>query len=244
MSEQPLGLAAATCKDSAVTGTSRRGFLVAGLGFVMTACSSTQEAVTQLPAPAWDLQPSPPPNAGTPNAPARPAVSFAGPVRPRTEWATGAPVPKLMDRMSPIRYITVHHDGMQPFHGEGLHAAAGRLDAIRRAHRAKHWGDIGYHYAVDRSGSIWEARPLRYQGAHVKNHNPGNVGIVVLGNFDQQRPTQAQIEALNNHVRMLMSVHRVSPRRLRTHLEWAATRCPGHYLQDYMVAARSNGYFG
>ncbi|MHC5115212.1 MAG: peptidoglycan recognition protein family protein [Planctomycetota bacterium] len=234
MSEPRLELAA----------TTRRGFLVAGLGFVMTACSKTQEAVTALPAPAWDLHATPTPAARSTRVTARPTVAFTGPVRPRTDWATGAPVPTLMDPMAPIRYITIHHDGMSPFHGDSAGAAGSRLDAIRRAHRSKHWGDIGYHYAVDRSGRVWEGRPLRYQGAHVKNHNPGNIGIVVLGNFDQQRPTQAQLEAVTNHVRGLMTVHRVSRRGLRTHLEWAPTRCPGRHLQEFMVAARSNGYFG
>ena len=30
--------------------------------------------------------------------------------------------------------------------------------------------DVGYHYAVDRAGRVWECRPLTWQGAHVRNH--------------------------------------------------------------------------
>ncbi|MCP3903458.1 MAG: N-acetylmuramoyl-L-alanine amidase [Planctomycetes bacterium] len=222
-----------------LTTATRRGFLLAGLGFVMTACSKTQEAVTMLPAPAWDMHPTPGPRLAQPV----PAAA-AGPVRSRAEWATGAPVPALMDPMAPIRHVTIHHDGMQPFHGSDDRAAEGRLDAIRRAHRSKDWGDIGYHFAVDRAGNVWEARPLRYQGAHVKNCNEGNIGIVVLGNFDRQRPTDTQVEALRGQTSMLMRVYGVPPRNLRTHQEWAATRCPGRHLQQYMVGARSNGWFG
>src|SRR5262249_47022704 len=55
------------------------------------------------------------------------------------------------------------------------------------------WGDIGYHFMIDRDGTIYEGRSLRYQGAHVSGHNPGKIGIAFLGDYTTQDNTRAQI---------------------------------------------------
>jgi hypothetical protein len=234
--------------------SSRRGFLLASLGVVLTGCSQvtrTSRLGHTLPSPAWDARPRPP--VPTDSGAAEPFESspgvarpprFAG-VRPRSEWAGGEPVPARMNAMRPIRYVTVHHDGMSPFYGNTEQDGKKRLELIRRAHRGKPepWGDIGYHFAVDRAGNVWECRPLNYQGAHVKYHNEGNIGVLALGNFDRQQPTEAQLSALRRHVAVLMKTFDVSSSRLRTHQEWAATACPGRNLQTYVDAARRGGVF-
>ncbi len=149
--------------------------------------------------------------------------------------------------MSAVRAITVHHDGMNPFFDVTESSSAGRLEAIRRAHRERRgWGDIGYNYAIDRAGRVFECRSVEYQGAHVRNHNEGNIGVLVMGNFDQQSPTQAQLDALRDHVSQLMRQHGVHSSRIRTHREWetAVTACPGGELQQHMNAMRSRRMFG
>ena len=146
-----------------------------------------------------------------------------------------------MDRMTTIRSITVHHDGMDTFYETQPRAVAARIELIRQRHRARGWGDIGYHFVVDRAGRVWEARPLRYQGAHVRDHNPGNIGVVVLGNFDLQSPSSTQLEALRRHVAALIQAYNVPISRVHTHQEWAATACPGRGLQHFMDAVRNDG---
>ena len=126
-------------------------------------------------------------------------------------------MPLRMNRMSPIRHITVHHDGMDPFFETDQSSVSAHLEGIRQLHQRKGWGDIGYHFAVDRAGRIWEARPLWYQGAHVKDHNPGNIGIVVLGNFEEQSPSQQQLVAVHGHIQVLMRAFRVPVTRVQTH---------------------------
>jgi hypothetical protein len=229
----------------------RRTFLLASLGLFLTGCSGGQRTAQTLPSPAWDAQPTPalPPGGEVISPPARPAPqpltppTLAG-VLPRSRWAAGRPVPNLMNRMLPVRYLTVHHDGMRPFYGNSVRDAAGRLEAIRRSHRGRGWGDIGYHFAIDRAGNVWEGRPLAYQGAHVKNYNEYNLGVLCLGNFDEQQPTQAQIASLNTFVNRLLRTYGVPVAKLRTHQEWAPTACPGRSVQRYMVSARASGAFG
>lgn len=159
----------------------------------------------------------------------------------RVKWATGNPVPSRMNPMTRIFRITVHHDGMTPFWESSESASKARLDSIRRGHLGRHWGDIGYHYIVDRAGRVWEGRPLKYQGAHVRYHNPGNIGVMCLGNFDRQTPTIAQLDALNRHVAMLVRRHHVVVKNLFTHQELRPTACPGTSLQRHMATVRHNG---
>lgn len=147
--------------------------------------------------------------------------------------------------VTPIRHITVHHDGMAAFAASDAVSTAQRIDAIRKAHRNNGWGDIGYHYIIDRAGRVWEGRPLSYQGAHVKDYNEANIGVVVLGNFDEQGPTDIQCRALAAHLSALMSAYNVPLRSVKTHQEWPSrTACPGRALQRYMNYARNNQLIG
>ncbi|MFW5652879.1 MAG: peptidoglycan recognition family protein, partial [Planctomycetota bacterium] len=80
-----------------------------------------------------------------------------------------------------------------------------------------------------------------WQGAHVKHQNEHNVGILCLGNFDRQRPTEAQLTGLATHLQRLVSRYRLPMRHVHTHQELAATACPGLNLQPQLVAMRTNG---
>ena len=46
-----------------------------------------------------------------------------------------------------------------------------------------------------KGGVLWQGRSIRWQGAHVQHHNEGNIGVLVMGNFDLQSPTAAQLTA-------------------------------------------------
>ena len=250
--------------DSAERGMAiaRRSFVCFGALFVAGCATSrtTQLASSRLPAPEWPdipeagagappgavcLPPKMDPQTGVVKAP---AVCYGGPVpfaRPRAEWARGAPVFAGMDRMLPPKYITIHHDGMTPYWGLTDLESRMRLELIRNGHRGKGWSDIGYHYIVDRSGTVWQGRDVtRWQGAHVKNRNENNVGVMCLGNFVEQKPSEAQIEALNRTVAQLRGYYRIPAASVYTHREWsgAQTACPGDNLQVKVRLLRKSGF--
>lgn len=158
----------------------------------------------------------------------------------RNVWSKGNPVPSLMDRMLPIDKITVHHDGMSAFLNTSESAAAARIEAIRRSHRNNNWGDIGYHYLIDPNGRVWEGRPLSWQGAHVRDHNQGNIGICVLGNYEQQAVNDRQMQALERFIAANMREHRIQRNRVYTHQEFSPTACPGRSLQARMNSVRAS----
>lgn len=240
----------------------RRSFVFFGALFV-AGCATNQAtklASGRLPPPEWpdipdagvDAPPGavcPPPKLDPKTGEVKaPAVCYGGPVpfaRPRASWARGTPNYSEMDRMLPPKYITIHHDGMTPFWGLTDLESRARLQWICNGHRGKGWSDIGYHYIVDRSGVVWQGRDvLRWQGAHVKNRNENNIGVMCMGNFVEQKPSEAQIEALNRTVAQLRGHYGIPAASVYTHREWpgAQTACPGDNLQLKVRLLRKSGF--
>jgi len=146
--------------------------------------------------------------------------------------------------MSRIRFITVHHTGSRVIYDTDQAAVARRLEQVRRIHvDSNGWGDIGYHFIVDRAGRIWEGRPLTLQGAHVRDRNEGNIGVVCLGNFEDQKPSTGQVQAMQVLLRDLRTKYAVSLSGVRTHREWAPTKCPGRHLQAHIDRRRDSRLF-
>jgi hypothetical protein len=176
-------------------------------------------------------------------APAPQPAPQVGDIQARSTW-TRAGVARVND-INPMRgvsRITIHHDGMNVFTSTQGSAAAARLEQIRLAHvRGRGWADIGYHYIIDPAGRVWEGRSVQYQGAHVENNNENNLGIMCMGNFDQQTPSTAQLATLDGFLAAQMRLYRVPIARVYTHQELKATACPGRALQKYMVRSRSRG---
>jgi len=213
--------------------------LLLGLGLLAGCAESRMRTTAAMPSPAWPSTPmslDAPPTVTSSSEPTR----LANGIIRRSAWAKGPVVPSLMNRMLPVRYITVHHTAMR-FTESSEGATAAMMERVRLGHRDRNFGDIGYHFAVDRAGRVWEGRPLAWQGAHVANKNEGNIGIVALGNFDEQSPTHQQVDALKRFVQYTMRTYNVPVSRVKTHQEWAPTRCPGTSLQRYMINVRSNG---
>lgn len=160
----------------------------------------------------------------------------------RTSWTRQQPRTWLADPMNGVHRITVHHDGMPPVAIRNTTEAAARIEQIRSSHvDARHWADIGYHYVVDPNGNVWQGRPIHLQGAHVKDQNEHNLGIVVLGNFEEQTPTPQALASLDQLIAGEMRRYSVRLDAVRTHQEYAPTACPGRNLQRYMNQTRARG---
>ncbi len=218
---------------------------------LLTGCG--QSKITgKLPGPYW-ADPGPQ-NAVTnvvPTLPAMPAPTRPAQAPPvdtpsagivsRSQWTrTGVARPYDINPMNGIRHITVHHDGMPPTALSNSSRVAARIEQIRQSHvGGRGWADIGYHYIIDPQGRVWEGRAIRYQGAHVKDQNENNLGILMLGNFDAQTPTNSALASLDRFVVAQMQRYNVPLNQVRTHQERDQTACPGRMLQSYMVRTRS-----
>ena len=227
----------------------RRHFLITGAALI-AGCQSAAR-MTHVPGVNWPAaggRPVPDAEGYVPEGPSphpTPAATrLPIQVIPRSAWTHTPPTRYNINAMAGIGHITVHHEGMPDpirFTARGL--TAEHLDMVRRSHRNRGWADIGYHFIIDRAGRAWEGRPLRYQGAHVKDHNEHNIGVMVLGNFDIQQPTHAQLTTLRDTVRGLRRHFHVSQGAIHTHQELRPTACPGQSLQPRVEAMRQNGMF-
>lgn len=96
---------------------------------------------------------------------------------------------------APVERIVIHDTGCPETsprcNGNGFDSRE-VIQSIYRSHaKTRGWGDIGYHYIIDRTGTIYEGRygGNGVRGAHVynskacQNFNSGTIGIALLGNY-------------------------------------------------------------
>ncbi|HUO10236.1 MAG TPA: peptidoglycan recognition family protein [Phycisphaerae bacterium] len=246
-------------EDGSERGVSRRAFLgllgLTGVG-AMLGCennnptgSAAHAALPDPVAPAMspitralvpDTEFAPP----APSHPLPPPVVKAEPantygILPRSMWARGGPDMSRVDPMNGVKLITFHHSGdPKPFWASDFGETAQHLEYVREYHRSRNFQDIGYHFAIDRVGRVWQLRSLKFQGQHVRYNNEHNVGVVVLGNFDMQPMTQQQKDKVRIFGTLLRKQYSLPISRVYTHQEIVSTECPGHGMQPYMVSIR------
>ena len=176
---------------------------------------------------------------GNDPVPATPRREVAAPGRPlpRSAWDARSALPGEMSRMSRVRRLTVHHSALLA-HETSQRNAAAVIHSIQKTHMdGNGWGDIGYHFLIDRAGRVWTGRQLSWQGAHAggPQRNRGNIGICVLGNFvgsrRGQNPSRAQLAALESLVVDLCGRYGIPSTQILTHRELRSTDCPGARLQ-------------
>jgi N-acetylmuramoyl-L-alanine amidase len=103
------------------------------------------------------------------------------------------------------------------------------------------WDDIGYHYLIAPDGTIFAGRPENSIGAHVANHNTGNVGVCLIGDFEHgERVSVAQRAALVELLRNLCKIHGIKPAAIQGHRDHkgANTDCPGAGLHRELPLLR------
>ena len=193
--------------------------------------------------PIWTPPATAMPGTTTTSVTPLPPVASGGPivVVNRAAWNASPADPKRLNPMNGISHLTVHHEGSpQPNTDTASSAVAATLRRIQSQHRTNRgYGDIGYHFAIDRAGRVWQGRDLRYQGAHVSQYNPNNIGVLVIGNFDVQSPTPEQLSSLERLSQSLMTTYRIPRSEYRSHGDLAKTRCPGSSLAPQVSAIRA-----
>lgn len=148
----------------------------------------------------------------------------------RSEWADMDARPWRLREAATFHRITVHHGGSVLDIGESKDEAEKIIESMLHEHRNRNYGDMGYHFVIDFSGRVWEARSLAYEGAHTLGQNEGNIGIALLGNFQEENPTEKQFEAMKILIELLRERYRIKRPRIYGHRDLAQSLCPGEYL--------------
>jgi len=133
------------------------------------------------------------------------------------------------------KHIVIHHTA----------TSRGSVESIHEAHLKKKdksgnpWLGIGYHFVIGNGngmpdGEIEQTFRWRQQmhGAHagVGDYNQQGIGIVLVGNFEKQHPTAAQLVAVKSLVKMLKAEYRIDVDHVIGHSDVKATACPGKYF--------------
>lgn len=156
----------------------------------------------------------------------------------RRQWDGSRPRFGRLTPASAYYRITVHHSGTDSITCTAPRSVAHAIGSIVSAHRGRRYGDIAYHFVVDYGGRVWEGRSLAYQGAHVLSANRGNIGILLLGNFERQDPSPAQLAAMRKLVDILRLCCSISRSQIYGHRDLSSSVCPGRRLYPYVAALR------
>jgi len=110
----------------------------------------------------------------------------------------------------------------------------------KRWHLDRNFSDVGYHYFVDRDGTVTEGRAIEKTGAHARGHNTGSVGIALWGGHggDQDDKfedhfTPAQDRALRKLISSLRMEY-PSITKVRGHNEVSAKMCPCFEVSQWL----------
>lgn len=144
------------------------------------------------------------------------------------------------------RWIVIHHSDTD----------RGSAASFDRYHReVRHWDELGYHFVIGNGtgsadgqvevGSRW---PKQKQGAHagVLEFNRDGIGICLVGDFNQTRPSAPQMRALARLTAHLMRTYRIPAERVIGHKEAkdGRTNCPGRYMSIATVRNMAQALVG
>jgi hypothetical protein len=177
---------------------------------------------------------------------------------------------------SAAQRLTIHHTVTDPATEAGETDPAAIVRAIYRYHAVDlGFGDIGYQLLVDQQGCVYEGRysgpdvlpvydlptspgrPQVVTAGHTFGYNVGNVGIALLGNFNELEPSRAALRSLTATLAGLATVSGLDPKGYGTyvnqvngatkdsyvisgHRDYLATECPGENLYARLVELRED----
>ena len=130
----------------------------------------------------------------------------------------------------PWRWVVIHHSASD-------RGSAAAFDAWHR--NGRHWDELGYHFVIGNGtgsgdgqvevGSRW---PKQKHGAHCRvgdneEYNYFGIGICLVGDFDRDTPSEAQMASLGRLVDYLAARYRIDDAHIIGHGSVDGTRCPG-----------------
>lgn len=153
----------------------------------------------------------------------------------RDEAGLAAPRGTLQPMTLPVGEVWLHHSVTEPS-GDPL-ADWRRVQEIGFA---RGFADVSYSFGFHPDGTVLEGRGTMV-GAHTLNHNASGFGLVLIGNYDEMDPTQAQIDAVREWVAMAKANGWVRPGEYPTggHRDVFPTACPGSEAYRMLGAFRS-----
>lgn len=162
----------------------------------------------------------------------------------RDQWGS-KPDPIPASRKHTPKWITIHHAGVLWTNSQdpaqfvrNMQSWGKRRPELEKPPRNTYWPDLPYHFLIAPDGHIFEGRPVEYElESNTEYSLAGNLGVEMMGDFNKQRPSKAQLEACVRLTAWLMQEHKIDADHVRTHRDAAPgqTNCPGRDFYRYML---------
>jgi hypothetical protein len=146
-------------------------------------------------------------------------------VKPRAAWGAAPPAQPYVPHTP--RKVVLHHTGA-PWYGQPpIEEYIRRIQAFHVGPE-REWEDVAYHFLIDQQGSVWAGRPPGVRGnPSVYYDAAGLVTICLVGDYDLQLPSEAQLQAASRTAAWLIRRYRLAGDVLSSHRTHAPTTCPG-----------------
>ena len=212
--------------------STRQPLKLSMINFGVKSASSITIYETELLQAAEDREETPP-QAEVPYVP-DPELFFpqSGPFKliRRAEWQAAPPTEPYTPHAP--RYFTLHHT--QAHYPGNYERAVAEMQFIQDFHQhGRGWIDIAYHFLIDPAGNIFEGRPIKVLGAHVKNRNTANIGISIMGDYHPPKHdvfTGAAQDSFLAVGRYLKDTYEVPVSSFYAHRDIGTSDCPGDDL--------------
>jgi hypothetical protein len=162
----------------------------------------------------------------------------------REDWGS-KPDPIPAARKHTPKWITIHHAGVLWTNSQdpaqfvrNMQAWGKRRPDVEKPPRNTFWPDLPYHFLIAPDGRIFEGRPVEYEPESNTEYSlAGNIGVEMMGDFNRQRPSKAQLDATVRLTAWMMQQHHIELDRVRTHRDAAPgqTSCPGRDFYRYFL---------
>lgn len=121
-------------------------------------------------------------------------------------------------KLEQIDNAAVHHSATN----------SGTPEAYARYHvDSNGWPGIGYHFVIQKDGTIYQTNDLETVSYHVSSHNTRSIGICLTGNYDTQTPPQIQLDQCAFLIAALRN-KLPQPLEISGHRDFSTKTCPGN----------------
>lgn len=100
----------------------------------------------------------------------------------------------------------------------------------------KDWPALGYHFFINYFGHIYLVNSIDYVTNHVRNNNTSSIGICLVGDFRNKKPTPYQMEAINILLHIL-SIY-LPMLNVCGHKDLSPSECPGHLIEMVKIKCK------
>lgn len=129
------------------------------------------------------------------------------------------------------KWLVVHHTGgtdANPLEDTSHHT----FEIIQDWHLSLGYENFGYHFLIEKDGTVRVGRPTDYRGAHERAVNFESIGICLSGNFDATDPTPEQEKSLAELLVSLSEQYNIPKENIVPHRHFKVKTCFGNRLED------------